>query len=140
MNNVKHLLTLAAAAVALLGAGASMAQAYGDGESLREQAELRNWKGTKTRAEVRAELLAAQRAGEITYGEGATERALLANFKSTLTRAQVRAETLEARRLGLLDHRGDASEPIVITPAQAEQIRMAGLRAIGAGQIASAHQ
>jgi hypothetical protein len=85
-------------------------------------------------------LLAAQRAGEITYGEGAAERALFANFKSTLPRAQVRAETLEARRLGLLDHRGDASEPIVITPAQAKQIRMAGLRAISAGQTASAHQ
>jgi hypothetical protein len=47
MSNIKHLLTLATAAMALLGAGASMAQSYGDGESFREHAEFRNWKGAK---------------------------------------------------------------------------------------------
>lgn len=126
----KHVITAATAAVALLSAGASFAQSYGDGEGFRERADFLAWKGTKTRAEVRAELLAAQRAGEIAYGEVGIDRALFANVKSEKSRAQVRAETLEARRLGLLDTYADRGEPIAITPAQAELIRQAGLRAV----------
>jgi hypothetical protein len=47
-------------------------------------------------------------------------------FHSSLTREQVRAEALEARRLGAIAN-GDAT--IVISPAIAERIRMAGLNA-----------
>lgn len=47
------------------------------------------------------------------------------------SRAQVHAETLEAARLGLLTWRGDTPPPRP-TSQQEEQIRLAGLRAIGA--------
>ena len=75
------------------------------------------------RAEVRAELADALRAGNVyTIEASATPVA-----KSTLTRVQVVAEAREAQRLGLLDG-GEVSK--FATPAQAEQIRMAGERAL----------
>lgn len=52
------------------------------------------------------------------------------HMKSTLIRAQVRAELLEARRLGVLRPRYD-DQMVQLTPAQADVIRQAGLRAIG---------
>jgi Domain of unknown function (DUF4148) len=92
---------------------------------------------TLTRAEVRAQAIAARDAGLIPRGEASVEP-LLPRTATALaqgkTRAQVRAETAEARRLGLMAHRGESSDVVEITPAQAEQIRVAGLRARDAEQ------
>jgi hypothetical protein len=82
---------------------------------------------SKSRAEVRAELLAAQRDGTLQhYDAGEASPAPIA--ASTLTRAQVIAETREAVRLGLVG--ADETGPRIATPEQAELIRAAGLRAI----------
>ena len=62
---------------------------------------------------------------------------LFTDFRSTLSRAQVHAEAIEARRLGLLDWRSDG-EPRIATPAEAESIRQAGLRAIDSATLAVA--
>lgn len=80
---------------------------------------------TRTRAEVRAEAIAALRAGQIERGE-ASHFVIETNGPSK-SRAQVMAEAREAQRLGVLP-RGEAS--VFATPEQAEQIRLAGLRAI----------
>lgn len=107
--------------VAFAGAGSAFAQ---EGTQDFPSAQQLS---TKSRAEVRAELLAAQRDGTLQlnrYGE-ASAAPLAA---STLTRAQVVAETREAQRLGLVG--ADEQGLRVATPAQAEQIHAAGLRAI----------
>ncbi len=72
----------------------------------------------KSRAEVRAELKAAQIAGELPVGEIGKAVAVA----STATRAQVAAETREAARLGLLSY-GE------IGPVQATQVRAIGVTA-----------
>jgi Domain of unknown function (DUF4148) len=87
---------------------------------------LAGFVSTKSRAEVVAETVAARAAGTIRYGESASDPA--STFVSTKSRAEVRAELREAQRLGLVGSRGDA-EQRTATPAQAEQIRQAGLRA-----------
>jgi Domain of unknown function (DUF4148) len=124
-----------------------------------------------TRAEVRAEAIAAREAGLTDIGEGAALRQVMvapsqrsraevhaeavtaararagrSRFEagewldqqlalpSTLSRAQVRAEAIEARRLGLVV-RGD-SEQRLPTASELESIRQAGLRAIGAENLA----
>jgi len=76
---------------------------------------------TLTRAEVRADAIAARRAGLIQTGQLDTVTVASTSLK---TRAQVQAEAREAVRLGLVD-RGE--NVAVITAAQAESIRMAGL-------------
>jgi len=86
--------------------------------------EQEQFVSTKTRAEVFAELQAARAKDELPVGE------LGVRFvapPSTKTRAQVAAETLEAARLGLLQY-GELG-PKQPTAEQAEQIRLAGLRA-----------
>jgi hypothetical protein len=80
---------------------------------------------TVSRAEVRAEAIAAARAGLLSQGEATV---VAETFVATKTRAQVLAEMHEARRLGLIAP-GEADWPVA-TPAQAEQIRLAGLRAV----------
>lgn len=79
---------------------------------------------TKSRAEVRAEAVAALKAGQIESGEASR---FVIETHGTKSRAQVMAEAVEARRLGVIGH-GEVS--VVATPAQAEQVRLAGLRAI----------
>jgi hypothetical protein len=54
---------------------------------------------------------------------------------STLSRAQVQAETREALRLGVIG--SDEGSVRVASPAQAEQIRAAGLRVLD-GNVARA--
>ena len=83
---------------------------------------------TKSRAEVKAELVAAVRAGAVGAGEASPTPVPA----STLTRAQVRAETLEAMRLGLVGSSYEA-DIRVPTPAELESIRLAGLRAVEHG-------
>ncbi len=76
-----------------------------------------------SQAEVRGQAIAAQNAGLIVNGEITPVQKVETVGK---TRAQVVAETAEARRLGLLTI---GEEMQFATPAQAEQIRMAGLQA-----------
>ena len=98
---------------------------YGENASMPDYS---NFVSTKTRAEVRAEAIAARLAGVFTYGENAS---MLdhSSFVSTKTRAEVVAELREARRLGLLPSRGDATEPLLPTPEQSRLIAEAGQRA-----------
>jgi hypothetical protein len=124
MNTPRTL--IAAALVALFAAGGAVAQ----------EATPDTWTeitSTVSRAEVRADAAAAQQAGRIEYGEAS--RSAVA-FVSTKTRAQVLAEAAEAQRLGLLGH-GERSAPS-ISPAQADLIQMAGLRALGTSVAQSA--
>ena len=86
---------------------------------------------TLTRAEVRAQAIEARDAGLITSGE--EYPVIVAENTSTLTRAQVRAEAMEAQRLGLL---GTGEIVVIPTPAQLEQVRLAGLRAVQGNNLA----
>ena len=79
-----------------------------------------------TRAQVQAETIAARDAGLLPDGQIV---AIPAPQGEAKTRAQVVAELNEARRLGLVEI-SDSVYPVLATPAQAEQIRMAGLRAV----------
>lgn len=108
--------TLAVATFSILAAGSALAveatQDF-DNQTL----------STTSRAAVVAELRAAQGAGLVASHEGSP----IQGAQSTLTRAQVVAEAREAQRLGLTG----ASESIpVATAQQAEQIRLAGERAL----------
>jgi len=76
------------------------------------------------------------RRGELKHS---STRALFGPFSGTASRTQVRAEAIEARRLGLLDGHGDR-DPVQAAPAQAESMRQAGLRAIGATATLASRQ
>ena len=80
---------------------------------------------TASRDAVRAEAVAALHAGTIERGEASVDRSA---FVPTKTRVQVAAEAREALRLGVLGH-GEGPAPVV-TPDQAESIRLAGLEAL----------
>jgi hypothetical protein len=80
----------------------------------------------KSRAEVVADLKAAQAAGQLPIPGELGVR--VADEPSIKSRAQVVAETLEAQRLGLLTY-GEIG-PRQATPAEERQIQMAGLRAV----------
>ena len=81
---------------------------------------------TKSRAEVDADARQALAAGQTSRGE----TVYVEYTPSVKSRAQVAAETREAARLGLLASRGEAG-PVQPTAEQEQQIRLAGLRAIG---------
>jgi hypothetical protein len=87
---------------------------------------------TASRDAVRADAVAALKAGLIERGEAS--RSFTA-FESSKSRAQVAAEGREALRLGVVAF-GEGPAPVA-TPAQAEAIRTAGLKAMGA-QVAQA--
>ncbi|MBN9371937.1 MAG: hypothetical protein ABS53_09535 [Hydrogenophaga sp. SCN 70-13] len=112
-----------------LGAGAAFAEGPIEGN------EVFNFQSTLSRAEVQAQAVQANRAGLVARGEIVPVQETVAD--SGLSRAQVRAETIEARRLGLI-----ASGEIlpVATPAQVEQIRTAGLRAVGGDKLVQSGQ
>jgi hypothetical protein len=78
-----------------------------------------------TRAEVQAQAIAARDAGHFVNMD---TQPLVVPTGFAKTRAQVVAETTEAQRLGLVNN---SEFPKYATPQQAEQIRLAGLRAIG---------
>lgn len=82
---------------------------------------------SRSRAEVIAEYLAARQAGTLEIHNYA-EASRAPQPASTLSRAQVVAEAREALRLGLTG--ADEEGLRVPTPAQAELIRAAGLRAL----------
>lgn len=78
-----------------------------------------------SRAEVQQQAIAARNAGLTVQGEAQAE--MPQAFASTLSRAQVRAEATEARRLGLI---AQGEMPVrEATPAEAELIRLAGVKA-----------
>ena len=89
-------------------------------------------KSSTTRAEVIADLKAAQGSAAASYGEAS----VAPKAASQLSRAQVAAETREAMRLGLIDTSEGGVR--VATPAQLEQIRAAGLRALDKGTTTAA--
>lgn len=102
-----------------LAAGATFAEGPLEGNEVFSSSS----QTSLSRAEVRGQAVAARASGLIANGEiqpVQTEQGI------GKTRAQVRAEYVAARRLGLV-----ASGEIhpVATPEQAEQIRMAGVRA-----------
>ena len=80
--------------------------------------------GTAVSTKSRAEVLAG--ASGIVHEGNVTRFAIVLDGPSA-PRAQVLAEAREAMRLGLLS-RGETN--VVFTPAQAERIRVAGLRAV----------
>ncbi len=98
---------------------------YGENASMPDYS---SFVSTTSRADVRAEAIAARRASVFTYGENASMPDP-SSFVSTKTRAEVVAELREAQRLGLLPSRGDAAEPLLPTPEQLRLIGEAGQRA-----------
>lgn len=110
-----------------LAAAAALATLAGTGFA-QEGVQDSTWitPSTLSRAEVRA---GAHDAG--TAGSEASFTVAATRSGSGLTRAQVQAEAREALRLGLLpQHEAGMS---AATPAQQEQIRQAGQRAVEAG-------
>jgi hypothetical protein len=81
-----------------------------------------------SRSDVRAATLEAVRSGTIARNEYERNLYPAAVVPSALQRVQVMAEAVEARKLGLIPE-GDRSAPVA-TPAQAEQIRLAGIAAV----------
>jgi len=90
--------------------------------------EKEHFQFSKSRAEVKADLKVAQATGQLPgFGEVGVRPIAEPSVK---TRTQVAAETREAARLGLLSGYGEAG-PKQATAEQEQQIRFAGLRAIG---------
>lgn len=102
-----------------LTAGAAMAEGPIQGNEVFSSSSA----STVTRADVRSQAIAARDAGLIARGEIQPVQADRGVGKS---RDQVQAEYVEARRLGLVAV-GEI-QPIA-SPEQAEQIRLAGVRA-----------
>ena len=117
---------IATTLIALVGAGSAFAQ---EGTQDFPAPVL---KSSTTRAEVIADLKAAPRGEVASYGEAS----VAPKAASQLSRAQVVAETREAVRLGLTET-SDGSVRVA-TPAQLEQIRAAGLRALDNGMTTAA--
>ena len=89
--------------------------------------EKEHFQFSKARAEVKADLKVAQASGQLpVFGEIGVVPVAIASTKS---RDQVVAETREAARLGLLSSYGELG-PKDATPAQEQQIKLAGERAI----------
>lgn len=116
--NRKTVLATVTTIVAMIGAGSALAV-----EATQDFANQTSVSST-SRADVRAELQSAQRAGTIGYGEASPAPVAA----STVTRTQVLAETQEAQRLGLVG--GNEAGMRVASAAEQEAIRMAGLRAV----------
>jgi hypothetical protein len=90
--------------------------------------EKQHFEFSKSRAEVVADLKVAEATGQLpVFGEIGVKPA---EIKSIETRAQVAAETREAARLGLLSGYGELG-PKQATVEQEQQIKLAGLQAIG---------
>lgn len=110
--------------VLALGAGAALAEGPLQGN------EVFQFQSTLSRAEVRAQAVAARDAGQLPRGEILPVQA---DAGPALSRTQVRAEAAEARRLGLLPQ-GEILP--VVSAAHAEQMRLAGLQAVSGQQMA----
>src|SRR5262245_31608183 len=89
--------------------------------------EKEHFIASKSRAEVEADLKAAQAAGQLPVAGEIGVR--FADAPSIKAREQVTAETREAARLGLLSGYGELG-PRQATPEQEKQIELAGVRAV----------
>jgi hypothetical protein len=99
MKTATHLMLATLAIASLSAVVLPMAHANsGEHASLQSHG---TFVSAKTRAEVRAEAIAARKAGLIAVGER-TLAPELDRFVSTKTRAEVRAEAIAARRAGLI--------------------------------------
>jgi hypothetical protein len=107
------------AAFAALAASTAMAES-----PERDVPTLAN--STLSRAEVAAEAVKAQAAGQIAKGE---QTYVASTPASDISRAQVMAEARAAQRLGLIAHGEVAARDA--TPAELETIRLAGQAAAG---------
>jgi len=107
--------------VSFAGAGSAFAQ------EATQDFQPASMLSSKSRAEVRAELQQAQRAGTLETRNYA-EASAAPVAASSLTREQVVAEAREAARLGATD--ANEAEVRVATPAQQQMIRAAGIRAL----------
>ena len=87
---------VAAAAAGFLSAAGAHAEPAAD---YQELLNYQHYVSTRTRAEVRDEVVAARRAGTLGFGERDEERRAQRDFKSTKTRQQVALEATEANRL-----------------------------------------
>ena len=121
---MKSAQNIALSLVLALGAGAAFAEGPIEGN------DVFHFQSTLSRADVQAQTVQANAAGLIARGEIVPVEDKVAS--TGLSRAQVRAEAAEAVRLGLT---GGGEILPVATPAQEEQIRNAGLRAIGGHQL-----
>lgn len=123
-RNVKHVLSfLVAAPFAMLTSSANA-----DIDTTAAEATAVHM-ATKSRAEVRAEFLEAQRKGLLPMSDGDFAQSTSTSENVTeKSRAQVRAGFIEAQRLGLV-MTGDGNLPQA-TPEQERQIALAGRRAV----------
>ncbi|HEX2541643.1 MAG TPA: DUF4148 domain-containing protein [Caldimonas sp.] len=103
----KHIITLATAAVALVGAASAQAQPAGE-RLFAPEFDTLGAPSAKSRADVVAELRQAAEHGLVAAGEAADVPFAEETFTSRTSRAQVRAEAVEAIRLGLVPH-GEAT-------------------------------
>lgn len=101
---------LAAVSVSAFAQTQSTADAERDWDNMhaRNDYPIMPFKSTKTRAEVKAELIAAQKAGTITNGD---DYPILPAPTSHKTRAAVQAELVAAQRDGLIAN--DYNYPII---------------------------
>lgn len=99
----------------------------GDKNVVTYRAPVSKTVSTLTRADIQAQAIAARDAGHF---DNMDTQPLIVPTGIAKSRAQVVAETAEAQRLGLLNV-SDHEFPKIATPEQAEQVRQAGLRAIG---------
>lgn len=108
----------------------AVASVFASPASYAQEATPDTWmslsRSVASRAEVRAELRAAQARGDIAHGEAA-DHDFTRGLRSMLTREQVAAEAAEACRLGLTAG-GEVQR--LPTAKDVESIRRAGLRAI----------
>ncbi|WP_075256621.1 DUF4148 domain-containing protein [Herbaspirillum camelliae] len=97
---------LAAASVSAFAQTQSTASAERDWDNMhsRNQYPIVPFKSTKTRAEVKAELIAAEKAGTIANGDNYP---ILPAPTTHKTRAEVRAELVAAQREGLITNGDD---------------------------------
>lgn len=112
----------------------ALAAAAGLGTAVAQEATPDTWTqapSVASRADVKSQAVAAVRAGQVQYGE--VTRFVDQAATASKTRAQVAAEAREAIRLGSLS--GETN--VVFTPAQLEQLRIAGERGAAGMSLAS---
>ena len=144
---MKNAVRFAIPAVLSLAAAASFAQAVQPSAGLsREQVRAEALEASRlgltqlngenapivTPAQAEQIRLAGLRAVAQAQGLPTSNLTPVAAPAANLSREQVRAEAVEANRLGLTQLNGENAP--IITPAQAEQIRLAGLRAVAQAQ------
>ncbi len=118
MNTIRFITAAALSTVFTFAAAPSFAH---EGETATEFA---SFVSTLSSAQVRQDAVAAAAQGLIVRGETSIP---VQRFVSVLSRAQVVAETREALRLGLVDHGEQLAQ---LSPAQLDQVRMAGAKAV----------